>query len=507
MAPPTRRSQPGRGRVVPAALPRRRRARPERGAARWSRRPTGRTPAIVGPKLVDWDRPRGPARRRPRDRPLRRVAHRRSSRASSTRSSTTPSATSSTCPSARCSSAPTSSPRSAASTRTTFPGSEDLDLCWRARLAGARRARGARRACPPPVAEPPSGAASSRPDVRELARRRVRTLLTCYSFVVAALDRPVRARALDRRGDRLPVRPAAAPRRSPKSARGGGTSLAPRGRRRAPTQRAQAHAHVHDAELQRAPGRLDAHGSARSSSHHHADERMEIVRRSLRATRSRPVGEHAAPSRHVRVPRVPGLLVVLGSRELITKGVPGGGHARGVDRPCTRCSTRSRPRGATRASGRRRRRRPRSPAWPRSTAASVRHDRAWRRRWSWSARSSLGAPRCGPSRLARLGASVAARRMHRRARLRGRTPSAAQRDRERATRAAGALRARAVPRVVARPRARASAASPIRGNAHPRRCSGSACSPRSRRVLYPPAALFVVVAGARVPRRLDPVGP
>src|SRR4029077_19416941 len=62
-----------------------------------------------------------------------------------------------------------------------FPGSEDLDLCWRARLAGARvlvvpDARVRHRS---QSAERP---AESRPDVRELARRRVRTLFTCYSF-------------------------------------------------------------------------------------------------------------------------------------------------------------------------------------------------------------------------------------------------------------------------------------------------------------------------------------
>ncbi len=62
----------------------------------------------------------------------------------------------------------------------TFPGSEDLDLCWRARLAGARvmvapdasarhsEAQGER-------------AAGDRATRRELARSRVRVVLTCYS--------------------------------------------------------------------------------------------------------------------------------------------------------------------------------------------------------------------------------------------------------------------------------------------------------------------------------------
>jgi GT2 family glycosyltransferase len=61
-----------------------------------------------------------------------------------------------------------------------FPGSEDLDLCWRARLAGARvmvapDARG--RHGEAAGARAPGDEASR----KELARRRVRVILTCYS--------------------------------------------------------------------------------------------------------------------------------------------------------------------------------------------------------------------------------------------------------------------------------------------------------------------------------------
>ena len=64
----------------------------------------------------------------------------------------------------------------------TFPGSEDLDLCWRARLAGARvlvapDARVAHRE----AAE--ERARADRPDDAALARTRVRVLLTSYSFL------------------------------------------------------------------------------------------------------------------------------------------------------------------------------------------------------------------------------------------------------------------------------------------------------------------------------------
>ena len=63
----------------------------------------------------------------------------------------------------------------------TFPGAEDLDLCWRARLAGARvlvapDARVAHRE----AAE--ERRRSDRPDAGALARSRVRVLLTSYSF-------------------------------------------------------------------------------------------------------------------------------------------------------------------------------------------------------------------------------------------------------------------------------------------------------------------------------------
>src|SRR5687768_12049746 len=62
-----------------------------------------------------------------------------------------------------------------------FPGAEDLDLCWRARLAGARvlvapDARVRHRE----AAEARTKA--DRPDVRAVARSRVRALLTSYSF-------------------------------------------------------------------------------------------------------------------------------------------------------------------------------------------------------------------------------------------------------------------------------------------------------------------------------------
>src|SRR5207248_5745568 len=63
----------------------------------------------------------------------------------------------------------------------TFPGAEDLDLCWRARLAGARVlvAPDARVAHREAADERARG---GRPDESALARTRVRVLLTSYSL-------------------------------------------------------------------------------------------------------------------------------------------------------------------------------------------------------------------------------------------------------------------------------------------------------------------------------------
>ncbi len=63
----------------------------------------------------------------------------------------------------------------------TFPGSEDLDLCWRARLAGARimvvpDARAAH------VEAAEQRGAAERPTERDMARKRVRVVLTSYSI-------------------------------------------------------------------------------------------------------------------------------------------------------------------------------------------------------------------------------------------------------------------------------------------------------------------------------------
>ena len=64
----------------------------------------------------------------------------------------------------------------------TFPGAEDLDLCWRARLAGARVLVVPDARVDAPRGGRPTRLRDDRPDEFALARSRVRVLFTSYSF-------------------------------------------------------------------------------------------------------------------------------------------------------------------------------------------------------------------------------------------------------------------------------------------------------------------------------------
>src|SRR5262245_49705133 len=197
-----------------------------------------------------------------------------------------------------------------------FPGSEDLDLCWRARLAGARvlvvpDARVRHRS---QSAERP---ATTRPDVRELARRRVRTLLTCYSFgsllwiipfglVLSMLEAVVFAFTRRRAEAFAEVRA------------WWWNTLHPARLRRA-RRRAQSLRTIHDSELREL--QLGWIERVRSFlTHHHADERMESIGDRLRA------GLESLGNllRHPGTIAFVAFLAVLGfgSRKIITKGVP-----------------------------------------------------------------------------------------------------------------------------------------------------------------------------------------
>lgn len=200
-----------------------------------------------------------------------------------------------------------------------FPGSEDLDLCWRARLAGARvlvvpDARVRHRE----AATERRGA--DRPDLRETARRRVRTLFACYSFpslvwivpfglVLSMLEALVFMFTRRRREAFAEVR-------------AWWWNLFHPGRIRRARRRAQRHRTIHDSELHE----LQVGWLARLNSflsHHRADERMESIGDRMRAW----IDRLADGLRHPGTVAFGAFLLVLvvGSRKIITQGVPGVG--------------------------------------------------------------------------------------------------------------------------------------------------------------------------------------
>lgn len=158
------------------------------------------------------------------------------------------------------------------------PGSADLDLCWRARIAGARvmvvpDARIAQWVVP---------FAERRPaEVRERARRRVRTVFTCYSGATLAWIVP-----LGLIGSALEALAFLFSRRRAEGiadARAWWWSLLHLRQVRRSRRRAQALRSVPDSALRE----LQIGWSARLGSflaHHHADERVESMGDRLRST-------------------------------------------------------------------------------------------------------------------------------------------------------------------------------------------------------------------------------
>ena len=173
---------------------------------------------IVGPKLVQLDD----------DRRLLQVGESAdktgervdgwSSRASSTRSSTTPCATSSSCPAPARSCAATCSTPSAGSTPGIDLLNDDLNLCWRAHVAGARVI------VAPDAVVRHVEALGDRVPVSErrerLIRHRLRTMLSCYSRWHLLRVLPQAMVVGGPRGAVL------AARRPPRTGRRGGPSLA-----------------------------------------------------------------------------------------------------------------------------------------------------------------------------------------------------------------------------------------------------------------------------------------
>ncbi len=199
----------------------------------------------------------------------------------------------------------------------TFPGAEDLDLCWRARLAGARvlvapDARVSHRE----AAE--ERARSDRPDDVAIARSRVRVLLTSYSrgTLLWLIPFGFMVSIVEAIGDLLTGHP--------RRARAGITAWFSNvfhfRRLRASRKRAQASRHVHDRDLRELQVGTGTRLSAWFNHHVHSDGRL----RSLGAA-SRSAVDSVSDS--VRAPATIAFMVFLGlvlfgSRGLISHGVP-----------------------------------------------------------------------------------------------------------------------------------------------------------------------------------------
>ena len=176
-APPRTRSlqaRRGRQRLL-LLLPRRRRARSRRRSGCWSRSCTAPTPASSGPKLVVLGRPAACSSTSASVSTASANVEPSSSRARSTRSSTTPCATCSPSRRRACWCAPTCSAPSAGSTPAMSFHGDDVDLCWRAHISGARVL------VVPGASAPPRALDERRPDLSHeslRARNRLRSMVT-----------------------------------------------------------------------------------------------------------------------------------------------------------------------------------------------------------------------------------------------------------------------------------------------------------------------------------------
>jgi len=200
----------------------------------------------------------------------------------------------------------------------TFPGAEDLDLCWRARLAGARvivapDARVAHREAADDRTR------FDRPDETALARSRVRVLLTSYSFHTLLWLVPVGiiVGCVEALGDLVTGHP----HRARAAISAWFTNLFHLRRLRASRKRAQAHRNVRDRELRELQIGSMTRLSAYLTLHMHADDRLRTL-----GDRSRDAVDRVSVG--MRAPAALAFLaflavVLVGSRDLITNAVPG----------------------------------------------------------------------------------------------------------------------------------------------------------------------------------------
>jgi GT2 family glycosyltransferase len=199
----------------------------------------------------------------------------------------------------------------------TFPGAEDLDLCWRARLAGARvivapDARASHR-----LAADERGH-GDRPDESALARSRVRVLLTSYSWprLLWLVPFGMVVAGIEAVGDLVTGRP-----RRARAAIGAWFSNLFHLRRLRPARRqAQALRRVHDSELRD----LQVSSTTRLSAFlaHHLQTEGRI--RDIGDASRNAVGSISDGMRTPAAIAFLGFFVVVavGSRSLLTQGVP-----------------------------------------------------------------------------------------------------------------------------------------------------------------------------------------
>ncbi|HEX9504896.1 MAG TPA: glycosyltransferase, partial [Acidimicrobiia bacterium] len=199
----------------------------------------------------------------------------------------------------------------------TFPGAEDLDLCWRARLAGARvlvapDARVAHRE----AAEERTHA--DRPDEFALARTRVRVLLTSYSRLTLLWIIPtgIMVGFVEALGDLIIGRP----RRARASVGGWFFNLLHFGKLRVSRRRAQQLRQVRDRELRELQVRSSTRLSAFLSHHLHTDARLRSLGEAGRSAVDSMSDSLRAPASLAFLGFL--LIVVVGSRDLVAGTVP-----------------------------------------------------------------------------------------------------------------------------------------------------------------------------------------
>ena len=350
------------------------------------------------------------------------------------------SATCSTCRARRCSCAPTCSASSAASIPRAFPGAEDLDLCWRARLAGARVLVAPDARVRHHEAAADRGDARPRPTPSRMARTGSAPCSRCSSSLDAAVGRAGRRRRARSSRRRLLTVTLRRRRVRPRSAPGGGT-CGTSGACAGAAQGAPRPAHRRP-RAARAPGRA----AARLAGFVVAPRRDRGARRARSPTRAAP----PSSAGHRRHPPAAAIALVAGARAgLAHRLAPAAHRRRSGRRHASRAGRASLDLlvdvhvglalhgpglGDGRAAGAR-------------GDGRAQHDSVRRRRARAHARRRARVPGRRRRRVpadAGISASLRSGGRGRRSRTRS-IPCPAERDRRRTARAAGAVRAGAVP--------------------------------------------------------------